>query len=121
MYDQHRQTVSRIQTRIVKAVKRGLKATARGLQRLLSNSLAAKLIAIKRIISKYFRRIKGRDWRFVEKGHSTPLILLGPTWIIRHITIKAQVNPYNSVWADYLKARWKRTQLSGVATRLINA
>ncbi|MFH2060085.1 MAG: group II intron maturase-specific domain-containing protein [Pseudomonadota bacterium] len=52
--------------------------------------------------SKYFRRIKGRDWRFVEKGHSTPLTLLGPTWIIRHIKIIAQVNPYDPVWDDYL-------------------
>jgi hypothetical protein len=50
-WDKHRQTVSRIQTRIVKAVKKGLKERVRGLQRLLSNSLAAKFIAIKRVIS----------------------------------------------------------------------
>jgi hypothetical protein len=37
------------------------------------------------------------------------------------IKVKAQVNPYDPVWEDYLKARWKRKQLSGVATRLINA
>jgi len=71
--------------------------------------------------AKYFRRIKGRDWRFMEKGNPAPLTLLGPTWIIRHIKIKAEVNPYDPVWSDYLKARWKRKQLSGVATRLINA
>jgi RNA-directed DNA polymerase len=70
---------------------------------------------------KYYRRIKGRDWRFMEKGNPQPLILLGPTWLIRHIKVKAQVNPYDPVWEDYLKARWKRKQLSGVATRLINA
>jgi RNA-directed DNA polymerase len=71
--------------------------------------------------AKYFRRIKGRDWRFMERGNPKPLILLGPTWIIRHTKIKAEVNPYDPVWADYLKARWKRKQLLGVATRLINA
>ncbi len=26
------------------------------------------------------------------------------SWIMRHIKIKAQVNPYDPVWADYLKA-----------------
>ncbi len=70
---------------------------------------------------KYYRRIKGRDWRFMEKGNPAPLLLLGPTLIIRHRKIKADVNPYDPIWTDYLKARWKRTQLSGVATRLINA
>lgn len=57
----------------------------------------------------------------MEKGNPAPLTLLGPTWIIRHIKIKAEVNPYDPVWSDYLKARWKRKQLLGVATRLINA
>lgn len=28
---------------------------------------------------KYYRRIKGRDWRSMEKGNSEPLILLGST------------------------------------------
>jgi hypothetical protein len=50
-WDKYRLIVSRIQTRIVKAVKTGLKQTARSLQRLLSNSLTAKFIAIKRVIS----------------------------------------------------------------------
>ncbi|WP_413914927.1 group II intron maturase-specific domain-containing protein [Desulfobacula sp.] len=70
---------------------------------------------------KYYRRIKGRDWRFVEKGNAEPLILLGPTRLIRHTKIRAKVNPYDPAWGDYLKARWKRKQLLGVATRLINA
>jgi RNA-directed DNA polymerase len=60
-WDKHRQTVSRIQARIVKAVKKGLKEKARGLQRLLSNSLAAKLIAIKRVISNRGKRTPGVD------------------------------------------------------------
>lgn len=71
--------------------------------------------------NKYYRRIKGRDWRFVEKSNSEPLILLGPTRLIRHTKTRANVNPYDPAWVDYLKARWKRRQLSGVATRLINA
>jgi len=41
---------------------------------------------------KYYRRIKGRDWRFMEKGNPEPLILLGPTWLIRHIKVKAQIS-----------------------------
>jgi RNA-directed DNA polymerase len=71
--------------------------------------------------NKYYRRIKGRDWRFVEKGSSKPLILIAPTRLIRHVKIRANINPYDPVWKDYLNARWKRKQLSGVATRLINA
>ncbi len=57
----------------------------------------------------------------MEKGNPEPLILLGPTRLTRHIKIRANVNPYDPAWADYLKARWKQRQLSGVATRLINA
>ncbi len=60
-WDKHKQIVSRIQTRIVKAVKKGLKERVRGLQRLLSNSLAAKLIAIKRVISNKGKRTPGVD------------------------------------------------------------
>jgi len=60
-WGKHIQIVSRIQARIVKAVKNGLKQTARGLQRLLSNSLAAKLIAIKRVISNSGKRTPGVD------------------------------------------------------------
>jgi len=45
----------------VKAVKKGLKERVRGLQRLMSNSLAAKLIAIKRVISNKGKRIPGVD------------------------------------------------------------
>ena len=29
--------------------------------------------------------------------------------------------PQGGIWEDYLNARWKRKQLSGVATRLTNA
>ena len=60
-WGKHIQIVSRIQARIVKAVKNGLKQTARGLQRLLSNSLAAKLIAIKRVISNSGKRTPSVD------------------------------------------------------------
>ena len=60
-WDKHRQIVSRIQTRIVKAVRSGLKQTVRSLQRLLSNSLSAKLIAIKRVISNSGKRTPGVD------------------------------------------------------------
>ena len=65
-WDKHRQTVSRIQARIVKAVKQGLKQKVRGLQRLLSNSLAAKLIATKRVISNSGKRTPGVDNIFID-------------------------------------------------------
>ncbi len=60
-WDEQERIVSRIQTRIVKAVKNGLKEKARGLQRLLSNSLASKLIAIKRVITNRGKRTPGVD------------------------------------------------------------
>jgi len=41
--------VNRLQTRIVKAVKEGNKEKVRSLQRLLSMSFAAKLLAVKRV------------------------------------------------------------------------
>ena len=43
--------VCRIQTRIVKAVKAGDKRRVRSLQRLLSRSRSAKLLAVKRVTS----------------------------------------------------------------------
>jgi RNA-directed DNA polymerase len=54
---------------------------------------------------KYFQRIEGRDWRFMEKGNPEPLFLLGSIPIRRHIKIKAEVNPYDSKWRDYLNNR----------------
>ena len=50
-WDKQKLTVSRIQARIVKASRKGLKEKVRSLQRLLANSLASKLLAIKRGIS----------------------------------------------------------------------
>jgi RNA-directed DNA polymerase len=58
-WDKHRQVVSGIQARIVKAVKNGFKEVVRGLQRLLANSHAAKLLAIRRVISNSGKRTPG--------------------------------------------------------------
>ena len=55
--------------------------------------------------NKYFQRIKGRDWRFMENGNPEPLFLLGSIPIRRHIKIKAEVNPYDPIWFDYLSKR----------------
>ena len=66
-WGKHIQIVSRIQARIVKAVKTGFKQMARGLQRLLSNSLSAKLIAIKRVISNSGKRTPGVDNKRIKK------------------------------------------------------
>jgi len=45
----------------VKAGKNGLKEKVRSLQRLLANSLASKLLAIKRVISNRGKRTPGID------------------------------------------------------------
>ncbi len=63
---------------------------------------------------KYFQRINGRDWRFMEKGSSTVLFLLGSIPIRRHVKIKAEVNPYDPLWFDYLNKRSTRNELPGV-------
>lgn len=55
--------------------------------------------------NKYFQKIANRDWRFMEKDNSEPLLLLGSIHIKRHIKIKAEVNPYDSKWRDYLNNR----------------
>ncbi len=60
-WDKQKLIVSRIQARIVKAVKKGLKEKVRSLQRLLANSLASKLSAIKRVISNRGKRTPGID------------------------------------------------------------
>ena len=49
--------VSRLQARIVKAVKAGRWHRVRSLQRLLVNSFAAKLLAVKRVCSN-----RGKGW-----------------------------------------------------------
>ncbi len=60
-WDKQEFIVSRIQARIVKASKNGLKEKVRSLQRLLVNSLASKLLAIKRVISNRGKRTPGID------------------------------------------------------------
>lgn len=57
------------------------------------------------IKNKYYQRINGRDWRFMEKDNSEPLFLLGSIPIKRHIKVRAEVNPYDSKWTDYLHKR----------------
>ena len=60
-WNKQKQIVFRIQARIVKAVKEGSKETVRGLQRLLTYSHAAKLLAIRRVISNSGKRTPGVD------------------------------------------------------------
>jgi RNA-directed DNA polymerase len=56
-----RRHVSRLQTRIVKAVRAGCWHRVRCLQRLLANSLAAKLLAVQRVSSNRGQRTAGVD------------------------------------------------------------
>jgi len=53
--------VSRLQARIVKAMKAGRWHRVRSLQRLLANSFAAKLLAVKRVCSNRGKRTAGVD------------------------------------------------------------
>ena len=53
--------VNRLQIRIVKAIKAGDKNRVRSLQRLLAGSFAAKLKAVKRVVSN-----RGSSWK--KKG-----------------------------------------------------
>ena len=56
-----RRHVSRLQARIVKAIKAGQWHRMRSLQRLLVNSWAAKLLAVKRVCSNRGKRTAGVD------------------------------------------------------------
>ncbi len=61
-----RRHVSRLQARIVKAVRAGSWHRVRCLQRLLANSFAAKLLAVKRVSSNRGKRTAGVDGRVLE-------------------------------------------------------
>jgi RNA-directed DNA polymerase len=61
-----RRHVSRLQARIVKAVRAGKWHRVRCLQRLLANSLAAKLLAVKRVSSNRGKRTAGVDGVVLE-------------------------------------------------------
>lgn len=56
-----KKSVSRLQTRIVKAVKAGNMEHVRSLQRLLARSLAGKLMAVKRVSENRGKRTAGVD------------------------------------------------------------
>jgi len=57
----HKSLVSRLQKRIVKAVQQGRWNKVKVLQRLLVNSLSAKLLAIKRVTENRGKRTAGVD------------------------------------------------------------
>jgi len=61
-----RRHVSRLQARIVKAVRAGKWHRVRCLQRLLANSFAAKLLAVKRVSSNRGKRTAGVDGMVLE-------------------------------------------------------
>ncbi|SLM28791.1 RNA-directed DNA polymerase [Desulfamplus magnetovallimortis] len=60
--------VNRLQARIVKAVKEGNKEKVRSLQRLLSMSFAAKLLAVKRVSENKGKRTPGVDNRLLDSA-----------------------------------------------------
>lgn len=60
-WDEMQKNVSRLQARIVKAVKEGNKERVRSLQRLISRSFSAKLLAVKRITENKGKRTAGVD------------------------------------------------------------
>jgi len=70
------------------------------------------------IKSRYFKRIRGRDWEFAqtlqkEGKKIQTLINLTMIPIKRHIKIIAEANPYDVEWEEYFE---KRTQLKMQST-----
>ena len=65
-WNQVRQIVNRLQTRIVKAVKAGNKEKVRSLQRLLARSLAGRLLAVKRVSGNRGKRTAGVDKKLLD-------------------------------------------------------
>ena len=58
------------------------------------------------IKERYFKRIKGRDWRFAEKDKLLP-VLAG--YLIRnHVKIKAEANPFDPSFDKYFSDRLAR-------------
>lgn len=63
------------------------------------------------IKSKYFTRIKNRDWVFACRGNGKrkneiiKVINPSDTKIIRHIKVRAESNPFDHKWNGYFKQR----------------
>ena len=72
---------------------------------------------------KYFERVGNRDWWFF--GHSPDedprfvhlrLFHAASVKIVRHVTVKSEVNPYDPDWASYLDQRSRRRSTPTVST-----
>ena len=72
---------------------------------------------------KYFERVGTRDWWFfgVSPGEEPRFAHLrlfdaASVRIVRHATVKSEVNPYDPGWASYLDQRSKRRSTPTVST-----
>src|SRR5215471_5506110 len=72
---------------------------------------------------KYFERVGTRDWWFFgESPGEEPrfahlrLFHAASVRIVRHATVKSEVNPYDPGWARYLDQRSKRRSKPTVST-----
>ena len=65
-WEEARQIVNGLQTRIVKAVKAGDRKRVRSLQRLLARSLAGRLVAVKRVSENRGKRTAGVDGKLLD-------------------------------------------------------
>jgi RNA-directed DNA polymerase len=65
-WNKARQNVTRLQARIVKAVKAGNTERVRSLQRLLARSLSGKLLAVKRVSENRGKRTAGVDNKLLD-------------------------------------------------------
>jgi RNA-directed DNA polymerase len=72
---------------------------------------------------KYFERVGTRDWWFFgDSPHEGPrfahirLFHAASVRIVRHVTVKSEVNPYDPGWASYLDQRSKRRSTPTVST-----
>jgi RNA-directed DNA polymerase len=72
---------------------------------------------------KYFERVGTRDWWFFgESPDEGPrfahlrLFHAASVRIVRHVSVKSEVNPYDPGWASYLDQRSKRRSTPTVST-----
>jgi RNA-directed DNA polymerase len=91
--------VNRLQMRIAKAIREGRRGKVKALQRLLTHSFNAKLLAIKRVTENSGKKTPGVD---------------GIIWknIKRHIKIKGEANPFDPTFKSYFAKRDKRNKIN---------
>ncbi len=74
------------------------------------------------IKDKYFTRIHGQDWCFTYRKKTKEGIVMSTianptkTRIVRHVKVKADLNPYDDKWQQYLEQRTKLKMLQSLSS-----